>query len=93
MAGLQRISEDLSLPYTKVEEDGSMGSESPSSDKEQTALDNESMTTVIVPALGVDMSEPYSDRKIKLLALNVNTQVSILPSIIVLTTSSHPVVP
>ncbi len=92
MAGLQRIAEDLSLPYTKVGVDGSKRRESLSSNEEQNDLDNESLTTVIVPALGVDMAEPYSDGQIKLLALNVHAQFSTFSLFSMLMTLSHLVI-
>jgi hypothetical protein len=76
MTGLQRIAEDLGLPYTKVEEDALTRSTSSPSDGAENIFENENMTTVIVPALGPDMGEFYADGQIKLLALNVCTQFS-----------------
>jgi len=71
MGGLQTIALDLGLPHTKDEEDGLSRSGSSTSGEGENIFETSTMTTVIVPALGMDMAELYSDGQIKLLASNV----------------------
>jgi hypothetical protein len=72
MAGLQRISEDITLLSEKIEEDELTLIGSLSSNEAANIFDEKDRkTTVIVPALGPDMGELYADGQIKLLALNV----------------------
>lgn len=72
--GLQRISEDLetlSSPNTPALENSSDGY-----DSEPESLDKipNDKTTVIVPALGPDLAQVFSEGQIKLLTVNVSWQ-------------------
>lgn len=79
IAGLQRIAEEIGLPYTKIDPIQSPSSEGSLSDEGENILENEKMTTVIVPALGADMTDIYADGQIKLLAVNVQSPKSLFP--------------
>ena len=74
--GLQRISEDLksSSPHAS----SLVESSSDSYDSEPESLDRSSRdkTTVIVPALGSDLSQVFFDGQVKLLTVNVSIQCS-----------------
>ena len=74
--GLQRISEDLkfSSPHASPLVENS----SDSYDSEPESLDRSSKdkTTVIVPALGSDLSQVFFDGQVKLLTVNVSIQCS-----------------
>ena len=72
--GLQRISEDLK--YLSSQNTLSLESSSDSYDSEPESLDTipNDKTTVIVPALGPDLAQVFSDGQIKLLTVNVSWQ-------------------
>jgi hypothetical protein len=72
MAGLQRISEDLDLPCSRRASPTLPRSESSLSLEAEDIFENQ-LTTVIVPALGTDMAESYTEGQVKLLAINVRS--------------------
>lgn len=72
LAGMQRIYEGHATYNTKNEEDLPSMSGSTSSMGAENVFETDKRTTVIVPALGSDMGEFYTDGQIKLLALNVS---------------------
>jgi hypothetical protein len=69
MAGLRRICEDLNS--AKVIQEDLTKSQSSLSSEGENIFEDDTKTTVIVPALGHDMGQLYTDGQIKLLALNV----------------------
>lgn len=80
--GLQRIRDDLTTPSLKI--DSSLESSSDSYDSEPESIDKvgHDKTTVIVPAMGPDLEQNFSDGQIKLLAVNVSSiTILILPKI------------
>jgi hypothetical protein len=72
MAGLQKISEDLDLPCSRRASPTLPRSESSLSLEAEDIFENQ-LTTVIVPALGTDMAESYTEGQVKLLAINVRS--------------------
>jgi hypothetical protein len=71
ITGLQKICDNITITPANSEGDDMAISGSLLSNEGRNTFENDSKTTVIVPASGPDMSELYADGQIKLLALNV----------------------